>query len=104
MKSYFLGCRKVFANFQKKLVTLQFDIKPDLLVSLSYEYRQQFIICPDKVLCRFCFKPKKVTDEVLRPANSRKIQILISDIIVLKTALDSLPFISKVNERNLILG
>ncbi|THU68773.1 hypothetical protein C4D60_Mb08t07380 [Musa balbisiana] len=50
----------------------------------------------DKVLCRFCFKPKKVTEEVLRPANGRKIQILISDIIVLKTALDALPFLSKV--------
>ncbi|WOL03538.1 DNA mismatch repair protein MSH4 isoform X1 [Canna indica] len=50
----------------------------------------------DKVLCRFCFKPKTVTEEALRPANSRKIQMLISDIIVLKTALDALPFLSKV--------
>ncbi|WOL04321.1 DNA mismatch repair protein MSH4 [Canna indica] len=49
----------------------------------------------DKVLCRFCFKPKMVTEEALRPANSRKIQMLISDIIVLKTALDALPFLSK---------
>ncbi|CAL5062750.1 unnamed protein product [Urochloa decumbens] len=50
----------------------------------------------DKVLCNFCFKSKKVTDEVLRPANGRKSQILISDIIILKTALDALPFFSKV--------
>ncbi|TVU03162.1 hypothetical protein EJB05_51320 [Eragrostis curvula] len=50
----------------------------------------------DKVLCHFCFKPKKVTDEVLKPANGRKSQMLISDIIVLKTALDAIPFFSKV--------
>ncbi|ONM23667.1 DNA mismatch repair protein MSH4 [Zea mays] len=50
----------------------------------------------DKVLCHFCFKPKKVTDKVLKPANGRKSQMLISDIIVLKTALDAIPFLSKV--------
>jgi hypothetical protein len=44
----------------------------------------------DKVLCHFCFKPKKVTDEVLKPPNGRK-PMLISDVIVLKTALDALP-------------
>ncbi|XP_034580449.1 DNA mismatch repair protein MSH4 isoform X3 [Setaria viridis] len=50
----------------------------------------------DKVLCHFCFKPKPVTDEVLKPANGRKSQMLISDIIILKTALDAIPFFSKV--------
>ncbi|KAH7687559.1 DNA mismatch repair Msh2-type protein [Dioscorea alata] len=50
----------------------------------------------DKVLCHFCFKPKKVTDVVLKPANGRKSQTLISSIIILKTALDALPFLSKV--------
>ncbi|KAJ3675546.1 hypothetical protein LUZ60_004588 [Juncus effusus] len=50
----------------------------------------------DKVLCHFCFKPKKVTDEILKPRNGRKSQMLINDIIVLKTALDALPFLSKV--------
>jgi len=35
-------------------------------------------------------------DEVLMPANGRKSQILISDIIILKTALDAIPFFSKV--------
>ncbi|XP_072984424.1 DNA mismatch repair protein MSH4 isoform X3 [Typha latifolia] len=50
----------------------------------------------DKVLCHFCFKPKKVTEDVLRPINGRKSQMLISDIIVLKTALDAIPFLSKV--------
>lgn len=51
----------------------------------------------DKVLCHFCFKPKKVTDEVLKSPNGRKSQMLISDIIVLKIALDALPFLSMVN-------
>ncbi|KAL6640022.1 hypothetical protein ACP70R_022332 [Stipagrostis hirtigluma subsp. patula] len=50
----------------------------------------------DKVLCHFCFKSKKVTAEVLKPANGRRSQMLISDIIVLKTALDAIPFFSKV--------
>ncbi|KAG2636976.1 hypothetical protein PVAP13_2NG481800 [Panicum virgatum] len=50
----------------------------------------------DKVFCHFCFKPKKVMDEVLKPPNGRKSQMLISDIIILKTALDAIPFFSKV--------
>ncbi|XP_047951485.1 DNA mismatch repair protein MSH4 isoform X1 [Salvia hispanica] len=50
----------------------------------------------DKVLCHFCFKQKKVTNEVLTSDTSRKSQILISSIILLKTALDSLPLLSKV--------
>ncbi|XP_020263533.1 DNA mismatch repair protein MSH4 isoform X2 [Asparagus officinalis] len=50
----------------------------------------------DKVLCHFCFKPKKITEEILKPANGRKSQLLISNIIILKTALDALPFLTKV--------
>ncbi|KAK4483613.1 hypothetical protein RD792_010812 [Penstemon davidsonii] len=50
----------------------------------------------DKVLCHFCFKPKKVTTGVLAIDNSKKSQILISNIIVLKTALDAVPLLSKV--------
>ncbi|XP_051114456.1 DNA mismatch repair protein MSH4 [Andrographis paniculata] len=50
----------------------------------------------DKVLCHFCFKQKKVTNGVLALDNSRKSQILISSIILLKTALDALPLLSKV--------
>ncbi|XP_048229690.1 DNA mismatch repair protein MSH4 isoform X2 [Ricinus communis] len=49
----------------------------------------------DRVLCHFCFKPKKVTNEVLGD-NARKSQVLISSIILLKTALDALPLLSKV--------
>ncbi|KAI3468970.1 hypothetical protein Pfo_025633 [Paulownia fortunei] len=50
----------------------------------------------DKVLCHFCFKQKKVTNGVLAIDNSRKSQILISSILLLKTALDALPLLSKV--------
>ncbi|KAG6635996.1 hypothetical protein CIPAW_11G081300 [Carya illinoinensis] len=50
----------------------------------------------DRVLCHFCFKPKKITNEVLGVDYARKSQILISSIILLKTALDALPLLSKV--------
>ncbi|KAJ4712720.1 DNA mismatch repair protein MSH4 [Melia azedarach] len=50
----------------------------------------------DRVLCHFCFKPKKVTSKVLDVDNARKSQTLISSIILLKTALDALPLLAKV--------
>ncbi|XP_038907062.1 DNA mismatch repair protein MSH4 isoform X1 [Benincasa hispida] len=50
----------------------------------------------DRVLCHFCFKQKKATNEVLRAANAKKSQNLISSIILLKTALEALPLLSKV--------
>ncbi|KAF2313105.1 hypothetical protein GH714_009287 [Hevea brasiliensis] len=50
----------------------------------------------DRVLCHFCFKPKKVTNEVIGTDNARRSQVLISSIILLKTALDALPLLSKV--------
>ncbi|XP_047340706.1 DNA mismatch repair protein MSH4 [Impatiens glandulifera] len=50
----------------------------------------------DRVLCHFCFKPKRVTNEAFVSDNTRKSQILISSIILLKTALDALPLLSKV--------
>ncbi|EXC02119.1 MutS protein-4-like protein [Morus notabilis] len=50
----------------------------------------------DRVLCHFCFKPKKVTNEVSGVDSSRKRQMLISSVILLKTALDALPLLSKV--------
>ncbi|KAF9689900.1 hypothetical protein SADUNF_Sadunf01G0140400 [Salix dunnii] len=48
----------------------------------------------DRVLCHFCFKPKKVTSEVVGADNARRSQVLISSIILLKTALDALPLLS----------
>ncbi|GLT35109.1 hypothetical protein SLA2020_095880 [Shorea laevis] len=50
----------------------------------------------DRVLCHFCFKPKRVTNDVCGVDNARKSQVLISSIILLKTALDALPLLSKV--------
>ncbi|KAL3497512.1 hypothetical protein ACH5RR_040244 [Cinchona calisaya] len=50
----------------------------------------------DRVLCHFCFKPKRVTNGVLAIDNARKSQILISSIILLKTVLDALPLLTKV--------
>ncbi|XP_031392711.1 DNA mismatch repair protein MSH4 isoform X1 [Punica granatum] len=50
----------------------------------------------DRVLCHFCFKPKKVMNESLGVDHARKSQLLVSSIILLKTALDSLPLLSKV--------
>ncbi|KAH9777187.1 DNA mismatch repair protein MSH4 [Citrus sinensis] len=50
----------------------------------------------DRVLCHFCFKPKKVTSKVLDVDNAKKSQTLISSIILLKTALDALPLLAKV--------
>ncbi|CAK9311117.1 unnamed protein product [Citrullus colocynthis] len=50
----------------------------------------------DRVLCHFCFKQKKVTNEVLRADNAKKSQNLICSIILLKAALEALPLLSKV--------
>nr|KAJ0218353.1 hypothetical protein LSAT_V11C300101440 [Lactuca sativa] len=58
---------------------------------------QKFPKETDRVLCNFCFKRKKVTNEVLGGIdNARKSQVVIGNIIILKTALDALPFLSKV--------
>lgn len=59
----------------------------------------------DRVLCHFCFKPK-VTNKVLAGDSARKSQIIISSIILLKTALDALPLLSKVlkDAKNFLLG
>ncbi|CAM8881653.1 unnamed protein product [Rhodiola kirilowii] len=50
----------------------------------------------DRVLCHFCFKPKKVPNEVLSDDHSKRSQVLVASIILLKTALDALPLLSKV--------
>ncbi|XP_030513329.1 DNA mismatch repair protein MSH4 isoform X3 [Rhodamnia argentea] len=50
----------------------------------------------DRILCHFCFKLKKVTSGSLGFDHARKSQLLISSIILLKTALDALPLLSTV--------
>ncbi|KAH7549636.1 hypothetical protein JRO89_XS13G0059000 [Xanthoceras sorbifolium] len=72
----FFGLSQVLRKFPKETVNLH---------TLS-----------DRVLCHFCFKPKKVTSKVLDIDNAKKSQILISSIILLKTALDALPLLTKV--------
>ncbi|XP_068635149.1 DNA mismatch repair protein MSH4 [Aristolochia californica] len=59
----------------------------------------------DRVLCHFCFKKKKVTNEVLGPPDAKKSQVLIASIILLKTVLEALPLLLKVlkNARSLLL-
>ncbi|GAB2267222.1 hypothetical protein Dimus_002206 [Dionaea muscipula] len=49
----------------------------------------------DRILCHFCYKPKRVTNEVLAVDCAKRSQILISSIILLKTALDALPLLFK---------
>ncbi|XLR44369.1 hypothetical protein S83_029029, partial [Arachis hypogaea] len=51
----------------------------------------------DRVLCHFCFKPKKVTNEALSVDHAKKSQVLVSSVILLKTTLDALPLLSKVS-------
>ncbi|XP_042510383.1 DNA mismatch repair protein MSH4 isoform X2 [Macadamia integrifolia] len=67
----------------------------ELFFSLSQVLRK-FPKESDRVLCHFCFKPNKVTNEVLQVENARKSQLLISSIILLKTALEALPLLSTV--------
>ncbi|KNA15413.1 hypothetical protein SOVF_098510 [Spinacia oleracea] len=59
----------------------------------------------DRVLCHFCFKPK-VTNKVLAGDSAKKSQIIISSIILLKTALDALPLLSTVlkDAKSFLLG
>ncbi|XP_074264772.1 DNA mismatch repair protein MSH4-like [Silene latifolia] len=59
----------------------------------------------DRVLCHFCFKPK-VTNKVLASDSAKKSQIIISSIILLKTALDALPLLSTVlkEAKSFLLG
>ncbi|XP_020519239.1 DNA mismatch repair protein MSH4 isoform X1 [Amborella trichopoda] len=49
----------------------------------------------DRVLCHFCFKPNRVTTDAAGLVNARKSQMLIATVILLKTALDALPLLSK---------
>lgn len=83
------------ANFQKRLVK-QHNTKVINLPLIFSTSKIFYALHSDRVLCHFCFKPKKVTNEVLSVDSSRKSQALISSVILLKTALDALPLLSKV--------
>lgn len=91
----FFSLSQVLRKFPKETGKLPLYVKWLLIVCQLTVHL--YNLCSDKVLCHFCFKPKKVTEEALRSTiKTRKVQMLISDIIVLKTALDALPFLSKV--------
>ncbi|GJV45794.1 DNA mismatch repair protein MSH4 [Tanacetum coccineum] len=93
------GTRLLRANLLQPLKDVQtINAQLDCLVSTpSYRpYSYSPHNNTGRVLCHFCFKPKKVTNQVvLGIDNGRKSQLLISSIIVFKTALDALPFLSK---------
>lgn len=102
--SCFLACPRLSGSFQKKPVSWREKKIKEMsnhnwhinIVSEKLNFSMLLIL--DRVLCHFCFKPKKVTNDVLSIDNSRKSQILISSIILLKTALDALPLLSKVHQ------
>ncbi|KAG0452722.1 hypothetical protein HPP92_025386 [Vanilla planifolia] len=50
----------------------------------------------DRVLCQFCYKTTKASGEAKKPESGRKSQMMISNIIILKTTLDALPLLSEV--------
>ena len=108
MNSCFLDSLRFCVNFQKRQVSkkerekfIQFK-KKKLLKKKGYSYERFLVLYSisslhsDRVLCHFCFKPKKVTNGVLGIDYARRSQMLISSIILLKTALDALPLLSKV--------
>lgn len=101
MKNYSMGFHRFYVNFQKRLVSKVRRSRTLIVASNQYKlgflshnfYRPQL---SDRVLCHFCFKPKKVTEAVLGFDNTRRSQNMISSIILLKTALDALPLLAMV--------
>jgi len=56
----------------------------------------KWYVSPDRVLCHFCFKQKNVINKVLNIDSAKGSQMMISSIILLKTALDALPLLTTV--------
>ncbi|KDP39890.1 hypothetical protein JCGZ_03421 [Jatropha curcas] len=100
------GTRLLRANLLQPLkdietINTRLDCLDELMSNEQLFFGLSQVLCKfpketDRVLCHFCFKPKKVTNEVLGIDNARRSQVLISSIILLKTALDALPLLSKV--------
>ncbi|KAK4417224.1 DNA mismatch repair protein MSH4 [Sesamum alatum] len=95
---YFIGKKPYFSQLESFVRSTwpadELMSNEQLFFGLSQALRK-FPKETDKVLCHFCFKQKKVTNGVLAIDNSGKSQILISSIILLKTALDAVPLLSK---------
>lgn len=100
----FFGLSQVLRKFPKEIGKLKrmkgiakTNARFFVLVSTSVIHlTDNLYTLSDRVLCHFCFKQKKVTSKVMDAENARKSQILISSIILLKTALDALPSLAKV--------
>ncbi|XP_057977263.1 DNA mismatch repair protein MSH4 isoform X2 [Malania oleifera] len=100
------GSRLLRANLLQPLKDLEtinarLDCLDELMSNEQLFFGLSQVLCKfpketDRVLCHFCFKPKKVKNEVMGVDQARKSQMLISSIILLKTALDALPLLSKV--------
>ncbi|KAK8471883.1 hypothetical protein PHAVU_002G057100 [Phaseolus vulgaris] len=100
------GTRLLRANLLQPLKDIEtINARLDCLDELMSNEQLFFGLCQilrkfpketDRVLCHFCFKPKKVTAEALAVERAKKSQVLVSSVILLKTALDALPLLSKV--------
>ncbi|RDX85856.1 DNA mismatch repair protein MSH4, partial [Mucuna pruriens] len=100
------GTRLLRANLLQPLKDMEtINARLDCLDELMSNEQLFFGLCQvlrkfpketDRVLCHFCFKPKKVTAEALAVDRAKKSQVLVSSVILLKTALDALPLLSKV--------
>ncbi|CAM8877660.1 unnamed protein product [Rhodiola kirilowii] len=100
------GTRLLRANLLQPLKDIEtIKARLDCLDELMSNEQLYFGLCQvlrkfpketDRVLCHFCFKPKKVPNEVLSDDHSKRSQVLVASIILLKTALDALPLLSKV--------
>ncbi|KAI4315238.1 hypothetical protein L6164_028070 [Bauhinia variegata] len=100
------GTRLLRANLLQPLKDIQtINARLDCLDELMSNEQQFFGLSQvlrkfpketDRVLCHFCFKPKKVTDEAFAVDHAKRSQVLVSSVILLKTALDALPLLSKV--------
>ncbi|XP_017426176.1 DNA mismatch repair protein MSH4 isoform X2 [Vigna angularis] len=100
------GTRLLRANLLQPLKDIEtINARLDCLDELMSNEQLFFGLCQilrkfpketDRVLCHFCFKPKKVIAEALAVERAKKSQVLVSGVILLKTALDALPLLSKV--------
>ncbi|XP_039690800.1 DNA mismatch repair protein MSH4 isoform X3 [Medicago truncatula] len=98
------GTRLLRANLLQPLKDIKtINARLDCLDELMNNEQLFFALCQflrkfpketDRVLCHFCFKPKKVTIEAISVDRSKKSQVLVSSVILLKTALDALPLLS----------
>ncbi|XP_057853296.2 DNA mismatch repair protein MSH4 isoform X2 [Cryptomeria japonica] len=50
----------------------------------------------DRVLCHFCFKPKKLSVESSKCTSGRRSQMIVASVVLLKEALEALPLLSEV--------